>query len=431
MVERDPVDAQRLGRLRLVPGEIVEHAHDVAALERVDAEIVGALGRTRHRQVVRPHQRLVAHHHRALDDVLQLAHVPRPVVRDQQVHGRAVEAGELAAHLLAVLVEEEGGQQRHVAVPVAQRRQVDGEHVEAVEQVRTEAAFLDQVRQVAVGGRDYAEIHVDRLRAAHAHDFALLEHPQQVGLRLEADVGDLVQKHRASGGGFELALLAVLGAGERALLVSEQFALNERFGERAAVDHHHGVEAARAQPVNGAGHQLLAGAAFALDHDGGIDPGHGFDLFAHLAHGLALPHQLGDGVGLLAELLAQDAVLALQPVLFERVARHHGKIVGIEGLGDVIERAVFERPDRGLDRGVTGHHDDAGVELLALDLLEQLDAVHARHADVGDRQVELAAGQLGERIVGVGGGIDVVPFLDKPMDERVPNDQLIIHDEDR
>jgi len=91
-----------------------------------------------------------------------------------------------------------------------------------------------------------------------------------------------------------LPFLRVLGAGERALLVSEQFALNERFGERAAVDHHHGLKRARAQPVERRGPPAslpvpLSPSIMTVESDAG----HGFDLFAHLAHGLALAHQFG------------------------------------------------------------------------------------------------------------------------------------------
>ena len=53
----------------------------------------------------------------------------------------------------------------------------------------------------------------------------------------------------------------------------------------------HGHESAGAQVVNGAGHQLLASAAFPMDQDGGIHGSNGaYELYNPL-HRVALPHQ--------------------------------------------------------------------------------------------------------------------------------------------
>ena len=51
-----------------------------------------------------------------------------------------------------------------------------------------------------------------------------LQHPQQVGLRLEADVADLIKKHGTTLGDLKLPFLAVLRAGECALFVTEELA---------------------------------------------------------------------------------------------------------------------------------------------------------------------------------------------------------------
>ena len=72
--------------------------------------------------------------------------------------------------------------------------------------------------------------------AADALELALLQHAQQLGLHRRRDVADLVEEQRAAVGELEAAELALDGAGERALLVAEQLALEQRLGERAAVD---------------------------------------------------------------------------------------------------------------------------------------------------------------------------------------------------
>ena len=60
------------------------------------------------------------------------------------------------------------------------------------------------------------------------------------------------------------------GAGERALLVAEQLALEQRRGNRGAVDGDERPVAARAQRVERAREQLLAGAALAAQQHRGV-----------------------------------------------------------------------------------------------------------------------------------------------------------------
>ena len=84
-------------------------------------------------------------HHRALDHVLQLADVARPVVLHQQVERRSGQLETGFAVLLAVLREEVLREQRDVVLPLAQRRQVDADDVQAVEEVLAEAPVLDHL----------------------------------------------------------------------------------------------------------------------------------------------------------------------------------------------------------------------------------------------------------------------------------------------
>ena len=66
-----------------------------------------------------------AQHDRALDHVLELADVARPVVVHQQVERVRRHLEHSAAVLLAVLLEEVLDEQRNVLAPLAQRRQLD------------------------------------------------------------------------------------------------------------------------------------------------------------------------------------------------------------------------------------------------------------------------------------------------------------------
>jgi hypothetical protein len=72
----------------------------------------------------------------------------------------------------------------------------------------------------------------------------------------------------------------------------------------------------------------------------------------------------------------------LQGVLGER---EH--LLRVEGLHDVVERAVFHRLDGGLRRAEGGHQDDQLLRVGGADVLERLDAAHAAHADVEEDEI--------------------------------------------
>ncbi|MNE41196.1 hypothetical protein D3C80_1352550 [compost metagenome] len=66
-------------------------------------------------------------------------------------------------------------------------------------------------------------------------------------------------------GGFNAPGLALMGTGESALLMAEQFGLDQVLGDCPAVDGDERLVAALRLPMQGAGHQLLARAAFTTD----------------------------------------------------------------------------------------------------------------------------------------------------------------------
>src|SRR5262245_25127770 len=146
---------------------------------------------------------------------------------------------------------------RDVLAPVPQRRDLEPEDVEAVEEIRPELALFDGGLEVPVRRRDAAEVHLDRAVAAHTRDLPFLEDAQEIRLRLERDVADLVEEDRPAVGDLELPLPSILRPRERSLLVAEQLALEERLGQRAAVDGDERVVSSAARVVDRAGDVLL------------------------------------------------------------------------------------------------------------------------------------------------------------------------------
>src|SRR5512139_1909327 len=113
-------------------------------------------------------------------------------------------------------------------------------------EILAEPALVDHRAQIAVGGRDPADVDLERAGAADALEPPLLQHAEQLGLELGPELADLVEEERASVGELEPAALALGRAGERALLVAEQLALEQLLAQRRAVDRHERLGGARA-----------------------------------------------------------------------------------------------------------------------------------------------------------------------------------------
>jgi len=93
-------------------------------------------------------------------------------------------------------------------------------------------------------------------------ELALLQHSQQFGLRRSVQVADFVEKNRSAVRELELAAPRRDGAGERALLVAEQLALDQ-FSRNAAQLTFTKAPSKTAGLVNVSGQQFLARSGFA------------------------------------------------------------------------------------------------------------------------------------------------------------------------
>src|SRR5690606_32920010 len=220
-----------------------------------------------------------------------------------------------------------------------------------VVEIVAEAAVLDGAGEVDVGGGDQADIDGPVATAgAQALDLALLEHAQELDLHVARDLADLVEEQGAAVSGLEAALARAGGAGEGALLVAEELAFEDGLGDGGAVDGDEGAVCARAIFVEGAGEELLAGAALAEEEHGGLARA---GLADHV-HGPA-PGQGGadDGAAAaLGELGLEGAVLDHEGLLLEGVLDDADHVGALEGLGDEVVGALLHGLDRGLDGAV-------------------------------------------------------------------------------
>ena len=173
--------------------------------------------------------------------------------------------GPAAAGTLAELAQEMFGQQHDVVAALAQRRQLERHDVEPEVQIFAKPLRPHEFGQLLVRGGQHADVGVNRSAAADADDCFFFQHAEQFGLAGEAHVADFVEEQRAAGGQFEFAGARFVGVGERAFFVAEEFAFEQRFGERGAVHGDERVLAAAAAEVDRPGDDFLAGAVFAED----------------------------------------------------------------------------------------------------------------------------------------------------------------------
>src|SRR5690606_32040983 len=126
---------------------------------------------------------------------------------------------------------------------------------------------LGQRLEIAVGGREHADVGGDGLAAAEPLEFAFLQDAQEFHLRGGREISDLVQEDRAALGELEATFAGRDGAGERTAFVTEQLALEDRLGQRRAVHLDEWLALAIGRLVDRLGDELLAGSALAPDED--------------------------------------------------------------------------------------------------------------------------------------------------------------------
>src|SRR5258707_6026954 len=152
------------------------------------------------RQVVRLDARLRANNDQAVDEVAKLADVSRPRVPQQNLHGGI---GELARSLAvrgAELVQEIPGQDGNVLFAVTQGRHEEGNYVQSVKEILAEGAARDLLFEILVRGCQDANIDTQRLAGADRLEALLFQHAQNLRLRAQTHVANLVEEERSAVG---------------------------------------------------------------------------------------------------------------------------------------------------------------------------------------------------------------------------------------
>ncbi len=160
--------------------------------------------------------------------------------------------------------EEVACQLQDVGATLPERGHADIDPAQPVIQVGTKQLTLDQRVQRSIGGRDNSRIDAARGVAAHSFDGQILDGAQQLGLRRQRKVRDLVEEQGAAVGVLELAAPA-FHAGRGPFFDAEELRLEQRVDQRRAVDRHERAISPTTELVNLTRDKLLPDPTLSLE----------------------------------------------------------------------------------------------------------------------------------------------------------------------
>ena len=211
--------------------------------------------------------------------------------------------------------------------------------------------------------------------------------------------------------------------------MAEELALQERLGQRRAVDGDQGSAPGGVGIVDRLRDQLLAGPRLSRDQDrtrGRRDPRHPRE---DLAHPRALAQQVVIRMALL-QALAQCAHLVQQLAVLERLLDQDVQADRIDRLVQIVVRPQLHRLDGRVDRGMPGHHDGRDREVALANLADQVEAADPRQAEVGQDQREIALDQPFQGGRPVVGDLDPAVGVGQELRELLADQLAVVHHKD-
>ena len=262
------------------------------------------------------------------------------------------------------------------------------------------------------------------------HEAAVLQHAQNLRLRLQAHGRDFVEEQRAFVRDFEQALLRSDRAGERSLHVAEERGLEQVGRHRPGIDRNERFVAPRRVQVNGFGDDFLAGAALALQQHGRAAVGDLRHQVENLQHGLALAHDVFKVVALLERALELD-VFFFGPPPTHRRAHIGEKFFVVPGLLDEIGRARLHGAHRIFHRAVGGDHDDRQARVVGANLRQNVHAVAAGKRQIEQHEIKGTLADLRQALFAAVRRLNFEAFHFEQRLQRFANLGLIVDDEHR
>src|SRR5438046_9847360 len=115
--------------------------------------------------------------------------------------------------------------------------------------------------EISVGGSDDTHIHLNFVHAAKVHEFSVLEHAENLALRVQAHGANLVQEKRPAISDFKQAFLGRNSAGECAFYVPEERGFKQVGRHGPSINWNEGAVAAERMQADSFGDAVVAGPA--------------------------------------------------------------------------------------------------------------------------------------------------------------------------
>ena len=185
---------------------------------------------------LRRNQSLCGEDRYLLRDVLQLAHITRPLVTHNHLLCLLSQHNLIHVILLSHLHGKETEQQYDVLTTVTKRRNLNGNRIQSVIKVFAEASFTDSLTDIDIRRSHYTDIRLTYLCGSYRDILSSFQHTQQPCLCGKRQFTYLVKEQRSFIGDTEIAGRIIDGSCKRTLYVSEQLTVNSTFRNRTAVD---------------------------------------------------------------------------------------------------------------------------------------------------------------------------------------------------
>jgi hypothetical protein len=121
-------------------------------------------------------------------------------------------------------------EQRNIACSFAKRRKQDGKNVQPIIQVHAESPFCYHLFKILICRGYYPHIDSSRLRTSESFELLLLNHAQELRLKLDRQFANFIEEKRTAIGGLKATYSMCQGSSKGASLMSKEFALDQRSG---------------------------------------------------------------------------------------------------------------------------------------------------------------------------------------------------------
>ena len=323
-----------------------------------------------------------------LTEIHQFTHVAGPIVvhhRRQRVLAQLLGRD---AKLSGRLVEIDAGQFRNVLLAFTKGWNRHAHDVQSMIEVFPKALLLHCRGEILVRGGNDAHIHAHRCLPANAEELVLRQYPEQACLKRCRHVADLIQKQRAAVGLLEAAQASPFSPCKGPALVSEQFRFQQLGGDGRCIQRDERLVGPGRILMQRPGHQFLAGAGLTGDENRHAGTGQTADRTENLLHRGCLTDHPRRG----RRYRRGDLFASLPGGL----GHQFDGFVDIERLGQVFESAAPIGADRAVQIREGGDDDDRNVGVPTGELFHQVQPAHVGHANVGDDDIRLLAGERPE-----------------------------------